>query len=104
MSLELSLSAGMLPRRTVGAPTVQGEVVTGMQGTGVSVPPAAVVAAATAGFELELHCPNGMMFVVGTLSMMFAHGVAPATRFTGNTDKAFGAVPKLHCSMAPIQI
>ena len=104
MSFELSLSAGMFPIRTVGAPTTHGEVVTGTQGTGVSVPPAAEVAAATAGFDDVLHCPNGMMFVDGTLSMMVAYGVAPATRLAGSTDSALGDVPKLHCNMAPIQI
>src|SRR2546421_357531 len=67
MSLELSLSAGMLPRRTVGAPTVQGEVVTGTQGIGASVPPAAAVAVATAGFELQLVAVRLALFIKGTL-------------------------------------
>ena len=37
-----------------------------MQGIGVSTPRAAAVAAATVGFAIELHIPNGMMFTIGT--------------------------------------
>src|SRR5436190_22228201 len=102
ISLDELLSAGMFPSRTVGAPTAQGAAVTGMQGMGVRTPSAAAVAAATMGFAIELHIPNGRTFTIGLLSMMFAAGVVAVTRFAGNTDNALGATPKLHCIMAPM--
>ena len=101
--MDESFKAGIFPIKTVGAPTIHGAVVTGTHGIGASVPPAAAVAAATTGFDDELHCPNGMIFTTGLLSMMFAAGVIPCTRLAGNTDSALGEVPKLHCSIAPIQ-
>jgi hypothetical protein len=103
INVDESFNAGILPINTVGAPTIQGAVVTGMHGTGVKAPLAAAVAAATIGFDIELHWPNARMFTNGTLSIMFAAGVAPTTRLAGSTDNALGAVPKLHCSMAPMQ-
>ena len=59
------LRAGKFPRSTVGAPGVQGDGVTGTQGIGVRTPKAAEVADATAGFEMEVHIPKGMMFTMG---------------------------------------
>ena len=61
-----SLSAGMLPMSTVGAPTTHGADVSGMHGIGASVPSAAAVAAATTGFDDELHIPKGATFTIGT--------------------------------------
>ena len=49
ISVEESLSEGMFARRTVGAPTIQGDAVAGMQGIGVRTPMAEAVAAATVG-------------------------------------------------------
>jgi hypothetical protein len=60
---------------TVGAPVTQGAGVFGMHGIGVSAPIAADVAAATAGLAREVHIPNGMMFTIGTWSMIFASGI-----------------------------
>jgi len=45
-----------------------------MHGIGVSTPIAAAVAAATEGFVGDMHMPNGIMFVMGIWSMMFASG------------------------------
>jgi hypothetical protein len=49
-----------------------------------------------------MHTPNGLMFVMGSESMIVAAGcddtVTPAT---GKTDSEDGAAPKVHCSIAP---
>ena len=65
MQVETLSRAGWLAISTVGAPGVQGEVVAGTHGCGVSTPRAAAVAAATCGFARLLHMPNGMMLVFG---------------------------------------
>jgi hypothetical protein len=65
VSFEMLSRDGMFARRTVGAPVTQGAGITGRQGMGVSTPRAAAVAAATAGFAIELHIANGMMFTIG---------------------------------------
>jgi hypothetical protein len=65
ISFDWLVSAGMLPIKTVGDPVTQGAAVAGTQGMGVSTPKAAAVAAATVGFEGELHMPNGRMFTRG---------------------------------------
>src|SRR5215467_13519556 len=84
-------SVGMLPRLTLEAPGVHGETVTGIHGMGVSTPKAAAVAAATEGFDGDMHIPNGMMFVIGIWSMMFASGWLPVrTRLVGNTTRLLG--------------
>ena len=57
--------AGKLPSRSVTAPGTHGAGVAGMQGMGVSTPRAAAVAAATTGFDGDMHIPNGMMFTMG---------------------------------------
>ena len=69
----------MLAIMTVGAPGAHGATVTGTHGIGVSTPKAAAVAAATIGFEGELHIPNGGMLTMGLLSIMFAAGVPVRT-------------------------
>jgi hypothetical protein len=94
--LELLFSAGILATRTVGDPGAQGAAVTGTQGIGVSTPKAAAVAAATVGLAGELHMPNGVMFMIGLLSIIVAIGMEVRTRFTGSTFKVPGAAPKLH--------
>jgi hypothetical protein len=63
--VEALSSAGIPPNVTVGTPGVQGVVVFGMQGIGVSTPSAAAVAAATVGFAGDMQTPNGMIFTVG---------------------------------------
>ncbi len=70
--MEVSFKAGILAMRRVGAPGIHGEAVAGRQGAGVGVKTpraavvAAVVAAATAGFDWVVHMPNGMIFFRGT--------------------------------------
>jgi hypothetical protein len=91
----------MFAIRTVGEPGIHGAVVTGMQGIGVSTPIAAAVAAATVGFEGEVHMAKGMMFMNGLLSMILAIGMAVLTLLIGRTFKEPGANPKLHFNIAP---
>jgi hypothetical protein len=86
----------MLPIRTVGAPGTHGAGVAGTHGMGVNTPRAAAVAAATVGFAGDEHIPNGMMFISGLLSMIFASGVLVSTRLAGKTTRLLGAAPKLH--------
>ena len=76
MHFDVVLSTGMLATTTVGAPGIHG-VVTGMHGIGVSTPSAAAVAAATVGFESDMHIPNGGMFASGLQSMIVATGTPP---------------------------
>jgi hypothetical protein len=69
---------------------------------GVSTPKAAAVAAATCGFAMEVHIPKGMMFVIGTLSIIQAGGILlHMTLLAGSTFRTDGAIPKLHMSCAP---
>lgn len=87
---------------TPAAPGDQGAVTTGTQGMGVSVPEAAEVAAATWGFAVVLHMPNGEMFCMGTKSFTVAVGIpAPSTICTGRIASEPGASPSLHRSLAP---
>jgi hypothetical protein len=101
ISLELLLSPGIPPTRTVGEPGIHGAAVTGMQGIGVNTPSAAAVAAATVGFEGEVHMAKGMIFMNGLLSMILAIGIAVLTLLIGRTIKEPGAIPKLHFNIAP---
>ena len=95
-------SAGIFAIMTVGAPTIQGAVVMGIQGIGVKTPKAAAVAAATIGFAMDMHEPKGAMFIMGLLSMMFAAGILLAmVLFKGRTVNVPGAIPKEHIIMAP---
>jgi hypothetical protein len=103
MHLELLLRAGILATRTVGEPGAHGAAVTGTQGIGVSTPKAAAVAAATVGLAGELHMPNGVMFIIGLLSIILAIGIEVRTAFMGSTFKVPGAAPKLHWIIAPPQ-
>jgi len=101
-------SAGWLPIRTtfggIDAPGTHGAGVAGTQGAGVNTPSAAEVAAITAGFVGAWHIPNGMMFVIGMWSMIFASGtLLVVTLLTGKTTSALGVIPKLHDIMAPLQ-
>lgn len=101
--VEELLSAGIFATITVGAPTIHGAVVMGMQGIGVRTPNAAAVAAATIGLAMDMHEPNGAMFIMGLLSMMFAAGTLLAmVLLRGSTVKVPGAIPKEHIIMAPL--
>jgi hypothetical protein len=103
MHLLVLLRAGMPPIITVGDPGVQGAEVAGTHGAGVSTPSAAAVSEITSGFVGALHMPNGMIFSIGTWSMMLAAGLFSAfVKFTGNTIRFDGAAPKLHVSVALI--
>ena len=104
MHCETLSSAGILAISTVGAPGTQGELVTGMQGMGVSTPSAAAVAVATVGLEGELHMPKGRMFTIGTWSMILAAGgPSHRTLFFGKTIRVEGAAPKVQFIIAPIE-
>src|SRR3546814_8714545 len=47
--------------------------------------------------------PNGMMFSIGTWSMIFAAGwLLDRVRLTGSTTSDDGATPKLHIRVAPL--
>lgn len=98
MHFEESFSAGNPPIRTVGEPGTHGTVMLGMQGIGVSTPIAAAVAAATVGLARELHMPNGSMFTIGLLSMIFASGMQVDVNavLDGSTINVDGADPKAH--------
>src|SRR5271156_1177557 len=104
ISCETLSSEGKFPSKTVGAPAIHGAGVAGMHGIGVNTPRAAVVAAATVGLASDVHIPKGMMLVIGIWSMMFASGtMLVITLLVGNTTRELGAMPKLHCIIAPIQ-
>ena len=64
---------------TLVAPGVQGDVVTGTQGMGVSTPIAAAVAEATVGLAGLEHMPNVGMLTIGANAWMFAAGVSQVT-------------------------
>ena len=102
MHFDELLSAGLPPIITVGTPGTQGAGVLGMQGIGVSTPMAAAVAAATWGFDIDMHIPKGAMLTMGLLSMIVAAAGPPALTIpTGSTLSVLGAAPKVHIIMAP---
>jgi len=104
MSVETLSSAGMFASKTVAAPGVHGAVVAGMHGIGVSTPNAAAVAAATIGFAGDMHMPKGMMFSIGTISMILAAGISLVSIiFVGSTTSELGATPNEHIIIAPMQ-
>ena len=65
MHVDVLFKIGCPPSRTVGEPGIHGAIVIGMQGIGVKTPSAAAVAAATIGFDGDMHIPNGMIFTIG---------------------------------------
>jgi hypothetical protein len=101
VSIQLSLRAGLPPRRTVGEPGAHGATVLGIQGIGVNTPKAAAVAAATCGLDKLVHMAKGIIFIIGTLSIIVAAGVGLSTWQAGITIILDGAVPNEHLSMAP---
>jgi len=93
----------MFASSTVAAPGTQGVVVAGMHGIGVNTPNAAAVAAATTGFEGDMHIPKGMILVMGIWSMIFAAGISLVIiLFVGSTTSELGATPNVHIINAPI--
>jgi hypothetical protein len=101
MHVEAASSAGTLSINTPGTPGIQGLAVAGTHGAGVKTPRAAAVAAATAGFDGNLHNPNGKIFAMGLLSMMLAAGIGHSGRFPA-TNKDDGTSPPVHINTAPI--
>jgi hypothetical protein len=75
IALLILFKAGIFPTITVGEPGAQGVVVAGTQGTGVGTPSLAAVAAIKAGLVGALHIPKGMIFFIGTKSMILATGI-----------------------------
>lgn len=65
LQMEILSSAGMPPISTSTAPATHGVTVAGMHGIGVNTPKAAAVAEATTGLAMEVHIPNGTIFVIG---------------------------------------
>lgn len=103
INLQLSNNAGMFVISSL-PPGAQGATVTGMHGIGVRTPIAAAVADATVGFAIERHIPKGIMFIIGTKSMMVALGLFCIIGRMGTvTISMEGVMPKLHFNMAPIQ-
>jgi len=104
MHLDALFKAGIPPTSTVGQPGIQGAIVIGIQGIGVKTPKAAAVAAATIGFAILVHIPNGRILIKGLLSMILAHGVGASVLAVGKTISVEGAAPKVHCVAAPITV
>jgi hypothetical protein len=102
--IELSLSAGLPPTRTVGDPGAHGAAVAGTQGPGVNTPSAAAVNDAVAGLARLLQTPKGAMFMNGLLSMMFAAGLFSIMTGgpVGITVKLLGATPNEQLNNAPV--
>lgn len=89
---------------TVGEPGVQGDCVTGRQGMGVNTPLAAAVAAATWGFDRDVHMLKGMMFTMGICSITVPAGrLLAATRLAARAINCPGAIPKLQLRVAVVQ-
>ena len=88
---------------TLVAPGVQGLVVTGMQGMGVSTPIAAAVADATVGLLGLEHMPKVGMLAIGANAWMLAAGVSQVTGVpVGTTLSTAGATPNVHAIVAPV--
>lgn len=94
---------------TVGFVGIQGAVITGTHGIGVRVKTpraaavAAAVAAATVGFVIVIHIPNGITFTIGIISVIVPTG-RPHTKMgiLGIIWRQAGDVPKLHLHIAPV--
>jgi hypothetical protein len=88
---------------TVEEPGLQGDVVIGTHGWGVSTPSAAAVAAATCGLLGDMHIPKGITFTLGKKSWTVAAAMleGPLTMLVGRTERLDGAMPIEHDSEAP---
>jgi hypothetical protein len=63
---------------------------------------AADVAAATVGFANDWHIPKGAMLTMGLLSMMLPIAIfIHFGRMGSMTENVPGAIPNVHCSIAP---
>ena len=102
--MQLLLTAGIEPLSTAGTPGVHGAAVAGTQGMGVNTPSAAAVAAATVGFDAEVHMPKVAILTIGAVCMLLAEGRAVVSMVVlGITTKLAGATPKEHIIEAPMQ-
>src|SRR5262245_32312651 len=79
--------------------------VLGMQGAITRAPWAAALAAATCGFAMLLHIPNGLMFTRDRPSRILAgHGWVGFIGFSGMVTKSWlGPLPIEHISVEPLQ-
>lgn len=103
VSMQVLLSAGILPIVTVVEPGIQGATVFGIHGAGENTPALAAVAAITAGLVGAEHMPKGIMLFIGVKSIMVAAGMLPPlTRLVGRTIMVDGATPKVHINTAPL--
>lgn len=103
-SLQLLLTIGIEPSSTAGTPGNHGAAVAGTHGIGVRTPNAAAVAAATVGFDGEVHMPNGGTFTIGAKCELLADGTAGVTIVVlGITTRFDGATPNVHIIVAPMQ-
>ena len=97
MHVESIVAAAIPSTVTCAAPGAQGAETTGMQGCGVRAPIAALVAAATCGFDRLVHMPNGMMLTIGTFIAVVRTGrLEPLACGRGMTFTADGVMPKVH--------
>ena len=102
MQVDVWFSATLFSIMIVGEPGDQGEVVTGTQGTGVSTPCAAAVAAATIGLDGVMQTPKGGMLVMGTKSMIVPAGMFAHMTFMVVDANVDGAAPKVQAMDAPV--
>ena len=97
MHFASDVSAGFFERSVPVLGGTHGAAVAGMHGEG------APSFAITVGFVGAVHMPKGMMFTMGTWSMIVAAGF-PSTIGVpgrGSTFRAEGAAPNVHISWAP---
>src|SRR3954471_15013892 len=73
--VEPDTSAGLPPIVVWGAVGIQVPAIAGTHGIGVSTPKAAALAAATVGFAILEHIPNGGMLTIGAMSAIAAAGL-----------------------------
>ena len=103
ISLQSFVRQGFPPASTVPCVGIHAPVGCGIQGCGVRTPKAAAVAAATCGFAMDEHIPNGGMFDMLVASCMVAIGLPPASAVcwlvTFNVEVP---APKLQIILAPV--
>ena len=81
---------------------IQGDIITGIHGMGVSTPSLVAVAAATAGFVIVLHIPKDFIFTIEMQSVTEATFVPfISTLFRGVTISEHGVAPNEHAMIDP---
>ena len=100
MHLLSSVRQGLPPTKTVPPDHT---CVAGMHGWGVSTPIAAAVAAATCGFAMLVHIPQGDMFTIGAESVITHTGFPSARTVWLLVELTLpGVVPNEHMHIAPV--